>query len=72
MMKDLKGFKTIAFNVLMLVIMGVRVINPEAELPDAEAVESTVISVDAALTALWGFVNIILRSVTDSPIFKKV
>ena len=70
-MKALKGFKTIAFNILMLVIMGVRVINPEAELPDEAAVEASVVSLDAGLTALWGTVNIILRAVTDSPIFKK-
>ncbi|KKK82669.1 hypothetical protein LCGC14_2801100 [marine sediment metagenome] len=68
----MKGFKTIAFNVIMLIIMGVRVINPEAELPDEATVEATVLSLDAGLTALWGIGNIILRGVTDSPIFKKV
>ena len=70
-MNALKGFKTIAFNLLMLVIMGARVINPEAELPDEATVEATVLSLNAGLTALWGIGNIILRAATDSPIFKK-
>ncbi len=70
-MNALKGFKTIAFNVIMVVVMGVRVINPEAELPDEAAVEATVMSLDAALTAVWGIGNIILRAITDSPIFSK-
>ena len=71
-MKALKGFKTIAFNVIMLIVMGVRVINPEAELPDEAAVEATVNTLDAGLTALWGIGNVFLRGITDSPIFKKV
>ena len=71
-MNALKGFKTIAFNVIMLVVMGVRLINPEAELPDEAAVEATALSLDAGLTALWGIGNVILRAITDSPIFKKV
>ena len=68
---SLKGFKTIAFNVLMTIVMAVRVLNPEAELPDEAAVQATVNVVDAAITAAWGIGNIILRAITDSPIFKK-
>lgn len=67
----LKGFKTIAFNLVMTIVMAVRVLSPEAELPDEAAVQATVNVVDAALTAIWGIVNILLRAVTDSPIFKK-
>ncbi len=70
-MRLIKGFKTIAFNVVMTIVMAVRVLNPEAELPDDAAVQATVNMVDAALTAAWGIVNIILRAVTDSPIFRK-
>ena len=70
-MNSLKGFKTIAFNVVMTIVMAVRVLSPESELPDDAAVQAAVNAVDAAITAAWGIGNIILRAITDSPIFSK-
>lgn len=70
-MRSIKGFKTFAFNVVMTIVMAVRVLNPEAELPDEAAVEAAVMSWDAGLTALWGIGNLVLRALTDSPIFRK-
>lgn len=67
----LKGYKTIIFNVVMGLVMILRALSPESELPDAENVEDTIDSLDAALTAVWGVGNIILRAITDSPIFKQ-
>ena len=67
----MKGYKTVAFNVVMTVIALVAVFNPGAELPDAAAVQATVDLVDAGFMSLWGIVNLILRGITDSPIFNK-
>lgn len=68
----MKGYKTVAFNVVMTVIALVMVFNPDAELTDAAAVQASVDLVDAGFMSFWGIVNVILRGVTDSPIFKKI
>jgi len=68
----MKGFKTLVFNSVMAIIMLVRVFSPEAELPDAVTVEAAAVSLDQALGAFTVIVNVILRAVTNSPIFKKV
>jgi hypothetical protein len=71
MLDKLKGFKTIAFNVLMGATMLIRFFNPETQVPDVEEVTAAVDAVGASLTAIWGFGNMWLRAITDSPIFKK-
>ncbi len=68
----MKGFKTVAFNVVMTVVALVRVFNPEAELPDPVAVQASVDLVDVGFLSAWGTINLILRGLTDSPIFKKI
>ena len=70
-MKAMKGFKTIAFNVVMGAIVLVRILNPEAELPTDVDVEAAVSTLDAAIATVWSFGNMFLRAVTDSPIFRK-
>jgi hypothetical protein len=67
----MKGYKTIAFNLLMAVIAVLSALNPEAELPSSEDVQSGVDAVSAAVAAVWGLGNILLRAITDTPIFKK-
>lgn len=67
----LSGFKTIVFNTVMAVIMAVRIFSPEAELPDEATVEAAAMSLDQALVAFTAVVNMILRAVTNSPVFKK-
>lgn len=71
MLELIKGYKTIAFNTVMTIVMLVRVLSPESELPDAASVQAGIDSIDATLTALWGIGNMVLRAITDSPIFKK-
>lgn len=66
-----KGYKTIVFNVVMGLVLFIRAMSPESELPDAESVEGAVDAVGAAFAAVWGIGNVILRAITDSPIFKK-
>ena len=71
-MERIKGFKTIAFNVIMTVLMGIALWVPEAELPDASAVQKALAAAEEALVGIWGIGNLALRAVTNSPIFKKV
>jgi len=67
----LKGYKTVAFNVVMSLITILTMFNPGSELPDAETVQGGIDAVEAAVVAVWTVGNLILRAVTDSPIFKK-
>ena len=67
----LKGYKTIAFNVIMSLVTVIALFNQGAELPDAETVRGGLDAVDTAIAAVWGIGNIILRAVTDTPVFKK-
>ena len=66
----MKGYKTIAFNILMSVIAIVSLWNPDAELPDAATVQSGLDATETAIVSVWGIGNLILRAVTNSPIFK--
>ena len=67
----MKGFKTVAFNIAMTVVALVKIFNPDAELPDEAAVQASVDLVEVGFLSGWGTVNLILRGLTDSPIFKK-
>lgn len=67
----LKGYKTVIFNIIMGLIMMVRAMNPDAEVPGDEVVTSAIDALDVALTMVWSVGNLILRAVTTSPIFKK-
>ena len=67
-----KGFKTVAFNVVMAIVAALTILVPEqaAELPTGEVVTETIDLVEAGVVALWTVGNIILRAITNSPIFK--
>ncbi len=57
----MKGYRTIAFNTIMLVvsIFGISAVSPE--------------QITAAVTAgatIWTLGNVILRAITNSPMFK--
>lgn len=67
----LKGYKTIIFNVIMTVVMILSLWNPGSEVPDAATVGNTLDVLDAAIAAIWGLGNGLLRAVTTTPIFKK-
>jgi hypothetical protein len=67
----MKGFKTVAFNILLGGTLIARMFNPDAPLPDAETVAGTVDLVDQALATGLVVGNLVLRAVTNSPIFKK-
>lgn len=67
----LKGYRTIIFNVIMSGIMVVKLWNPEAEMPDAASIDAAIGHADAAIAAFWGLGNMVLRSITNTPMGKK-
>jgi hypothetical protein len=71
MLESLKGYRTVLFNLLMTVIMVLSLWKPGEAWPGAEAINSFLDSFEVAFAFLWGLGNMILRAVTDTPIFKK-
>lgn len=71
MLEKLKGYRTILFNAIMTVLMFIQLWNPGAELPTGPEVTEGLIQVETALAFIWGLGNIILRAITNTPIFKK-
>lgn len=67
----MKGYKTIAFNVVMAVIAIVHSLNSDAQLPDAAAVQGAVDHFQVFFNGFLIVGNTILRAVTTSGIFKK-
>ena len=63
----MKGFKTVGFNVIMAVLYFAGV--PDA-VPEAQITE-TLTMVEAAFNGAWALGNLILRAITDSPIFQR-
>ena len=70
-MQRIKGYKTVAFNVVMTALLLIRAWQPEAELPTEEQVTQSLDAIDQGLIATWGLGNVVLRAVTNSPIFKR-
>lgn len=70
-MKALQGWKTLGFNVIMVIIALTKAVNPDAEVPGEEAVKGVIANSDAAIMAIAAVGNIILRAFTSSAIFKK-
>lgn len=66
-----KGYKTVVFNIVMGAVMLVRALSPDVELPSEDQVNSAFDAVEAGLTAIWTVGNLLLRAITDSPIFNK-
>lgn len=67
----MKGYKTIAFNVLMAAIAVVHSANSDAQLPDAAAVQGAVDNFQVWFDGAVILGNLVLRAVTTSAIFKK-
>lgn len=70
-MEKFKGYRTVLFNIVMAVVMITKSLNPDMESPSAEEVQQAVDMLDAAIAAVWGIGNVVLRAITTSPIFKK-
>lgn len=77
-MNALKGYKTMIINGAVILFGAIRLIWPDAELPDADDVGGLVDSAgeligkaEALYISVLAGVNMVLRAVTSSPIFKK-
>jgi hypothetical protein len=69
----LKGYRTIVFNLIMMVIAALAMLlTPEqaAQLPDATAVNVALDHLDALLVFALGVGNLVLRRFTTTPIGK--
>lgn len=67
----MKGYRTIAFNVLMALIAILTALYPQAIFPEAVAVEEIIEVVFAAVAGVTGIGNVLLRAVTNTPVGKK-
>jgi len=67
----MKGYRTIAFNVIMSIVAVLAIVAPDAEVPTADAVNAGIDAVETAVVAVWSVGNMLLRAITNSPMFKK-
>ncbi len=65
----MKGYRTIVFNIVMMIAMIMKQWWPEAEVPGEEAINEGLDTIEAALAFIWGIGNAGLRAVTNTPIF---
>ena len=65
----LKGYKTIIFNVVMTFIMISNTIGLTPISEDLD-VAGAIDTLDSALVIVWGIGNLLLRVVTDTPVFE--
>jgi len=70
-MTAFKGYRTLIFNAIMALLLVIRGVYPEAELPDETAVNSLIDGVFASLDAILVVGNLILRAFTTTPIGKQ-
>lgn len=71
-MDNIKGFRTIAFNVVMTIGMLVTVWTGIDTSAEVEQVQEGINSILTGIVSVWLVGSIWLRVLTDSPIFKKV
>lgn len=70
-MKLLQGYRTMIVNFIVALIGVIAVMFPEAQLPTPEELGMTVDQFIGALLALLAVINMILRAVTKTPMFRK-
>ena len=63
----MKGFKTVAFNVVMGILFFAGAPDAVSEAQLTEALNAG----EAGFTAVWSVGNIVLRAITDTPIFRR-
>jgi hypothetical protein len=66
----IKGWKTVAFNVIMGAIAFIHALNPTAELPNHEMVQAVFTNADTLIMGVMAVGNLILRAFTTTPVFK--
>lgn len=71
MLDNLKGYRTVIFNVIMGLLLIWRSVAPADEIPTDSQVQTLVDTVFSALDAILVVGNILLRKVTDTPLGQK-
>ena len=68
-----KGWRTIAFNGIMTMIMILSLWSPEeaSSFPGAEVVNEALNEAEKLIATIWGFGNVVLRAITNTPLGKK-
>lgn len=67
----LKGYRTTIFNVVMGLTMIASMVGGELVEIEVDQINATLDAIDAALIGIWTIGNLILRAITNSPIFKR-
>lgn len=70
-MDFLKGYRTVAFNVIVGLLMVWRAVSPADEIPSESQVSTLLDSLYASLDAILVVGNIVLRKFTDTPLGRK-
>lgn len=71
MLETVKGYKTIAFNVIVGLLLVWRAVRPADEIPSSEQVSALLDSLYASLDAILVVGNLVLRAVTDTALGRK-
>lgn len=71
MLETVKGYKTVAFNVIVGLLLVWRAVRPADEIPSSEQVSALLDSLYASLDAILVVGNMVLRAVTNTAIGRK-
>lgn len=71
MRETVKGYKTIAFNVIVGLLLVWRAVRPADEIPSSEQVSALLDSLYASLDAILVVGNLVLRAVTNTAFGRK-
>lgn len=71
MRETVKGYKTIAFNVIVGLLLVWRAVRPADEIPSSEQVSALLDSLYASLDAILVVGNLVLRAVTNTALGRK-
>lgn len=71
MLETVKGYKTIAFNVIVGLLLVWRAVRPADEIPSSEQVSALLDSLYASLDAILVVGNLVLRAMTNTSVGRK-
>lgn len=71
MLENLKGYRTVLFNVIVGLLLVWRAVAPGDEIPSESQVSTLLDSLYASLDAILVVGNIVLRKFTDTPVGRK-
>ena len=71
MLETVKGYKTVAFNVIIGLLLVWRAVRPADEIPSSEQVSALLDSLYASLDAILVVGNLVLRAMTNTAVGRK-